>query len=108
VRFGTPCPKSIARDVAVNITNKEHEMEARFLETAWLALATNLNLKPGGIQYIEMRRAFFAGAYTVMGILKAIGQNSDESEEADVDILESMHQECEAFRLDVTHDPNQN
>lgn len=93
----------------VNAKPSEKPMKVRFVEKAWSMLAANLRLPPESVQHIEMKRAFFAGAYTVMGAFKAVGTHYDEDKELeDIDFIESIWQECEAFRTEVTCDPEQN
>ncbi len=83
-------------------------MKTGLIEQAWQALAKRLNLQPNSVQHTEMRKAFFAGAYTVMGILHNLGENEDGDEDAEVETLEGMYQECQAFRMSITGDPELN
>ena len=80
-------------------------MEAEIIQKNWLSLADKLLLKPDSIQYVEMRRAFFAGAYTVVSFVKIA---SEYDAETGADMLESVWQECESFRMIITHDPELN
>ena len=50
------------------------------------------------IQIAEMRKAFYAGAYAAISIMVKIGAE-DVSEEAGVEILETLKNECELFGM---------
>lgn len=52
------------------------------------------------IQIQESKRAFFAGAKMVIEFVIAISDDS-VTEDAGVEMLESLHRECEAFKKDV-------
>ena len=52
-------------------------------------------------QVQETRRAFYAGARTVMAVLQEIGNHDDISEEAGAGIMASMKLELDRFKLDV-------
>lgn len=54
----------------------------------------------GATQRTECRRAFYAGARTVLGTLWNLG-SLDVSEDAGVAVIEGMHQEAQAFAGDV-------
>ena len=84
-------------------------MKERLIEEAWLLLAEKLDIKPQSGLYIDMRNSFFAGAYTIMTIMRSIGANYDaDNEEADVALIESLHQECREFVAEITYNPEQN
>lgn len=46
------------------------------------------------VQYYEMKRSFYAGAYALLGIMWHVG---DKSEEAGIQILEGIRQEIEDY-----------
>ena len=84
-------------------------MKERLIEEAWLLLAEKLEIKPLSGQYIDMRSSFFAGAYAIMTIMRSIGEHyDDDNEEEDVDLIESLHQECREFVAEITYNPEQN
>lgn len=83
-------------------------MTTGLIEQAWQILATSLNLQPKSVQHTEMRKAFFAGAYTVMGIMHDIGASEGDNEDAEIDVIEGLYQECQAFCKSITGDPEQN
>lgn len=49
------------------------------------------------VQRQEIRRAFFSGAFTTLGVLVDATAGDDVSEDQGVVILEAMHRECEHF-----------
>lgn len=78
--------------------------DKEIIKNSWLSLAAKIKLRPSGVQYEEMRRAFFAGAYTVMGVLEVLNDDT-----ASALVLESMSQECEAFKAEFKYpDPEAN
>lgn len=81
-------------------------MKERLIEEAWMLLAEKLDIKPQSGPYIDMRNSFFAGAYTIMTIMRSLGANYTEDEA--INIIEIMHQECSGFIAEVTYDPEQN
>jgi|WetSurMetagenome_2_1015567.scaffolds.fasta_scaffold03374_3 hypothetical protein len=48
-------------------------------------------------QKIEMEKAFYAGAFSVLILMLNIG-GDDISEEAGVQMLETLHEECRQFK----------
>jgi len=88
-------------------------VELGFIARSWLRLATELKLTPKSIPYIEMERAFFCGAYAVMSVMKKIGEDIEEGDEEEMELIyiqqiEAMWQECEAFKAAMLFDPEQN
>jgi hypothetical protein len=68
------------------------------LESEWNEFNDRI-LKAAGasqVQITETRRAFYAGAYSVMTALAAIGDDS-VSEDEGVQRMESLRRECELF-----------
>jgi hypothetical protein len=51
-------------------------------------------------QRSEMRRAFFAGAYSILGVCMGISEDS-VSEDQGIEILEATRKELEQFFADV-------
>ena len=84
-------------------------MKEGLIEQAWQQLAKVLELEPFSPQCTDMRNSFFAGAYTIMTIMRSIGTNyDDDNAETDVALIESLHQECQVFKAEVTYNPEQN
>lgn len=52
------------------------------------------------IQRLEMRLAFYAGATALLGITQRIGEK-DISDSAGVALLQSLHEEAEAFAISL-------
>ena len=82
-------------------------MKDGFIKASWLLLAKTLQLQPGSIQCIEMEKAYFAGAYTIMKSVKTIGDKVLDDHAA-AGILDAIWQECEAFRISQQFDPEHN
>jgi hypothetical protein len=51
-------------------------------------------------QRFDLRNAFYAGATTVLGIMRQISAQ-EVSDDAGIAILEGLHQEVRAFALDL-------
>lgn len=81
--------------------------DKKHIKDAWECLAEKLGGLPPA-QLKDLERAFYAGAYTVMGLVKAIGEAPDTTDDQGVEMLESMWQEVEQFRKEVTYDPGIN
>jgi len=61
------------------------------------AVFQDTNIRPGDIQYVEMRRAFYAGAMSVVGsIMQATVGTTDEEDNAVGDALQAEMKEWEA------------
>lgn len=62
----------------------------------WATFETVLPLNAPPMQRKEMRLAFYAGVEAVLRILVQIGRD-DVSQEAGEALLQSLHDECQAF-----------
>jgi hypothetical protein len=82
-------------------------MEEGLIEASWLVMAKDLILQPDSVQYIDMKKAYCAGAYVVMKAVKIIGEK-DFDEDVAASILDAIWQECEAFRISQQFDPEHN
>lgn len=73
------------------------------IQNLWVECAKVLPADAPPIQHIEMRRAFFAGAYATIDEIRKISDvpDTDAAEKAAALEIESMVQECEAFFADV-------
>lgn len=79
------------------------------IQQAWLLLAETLEIEPNHNIYTDLRNSFFTGALTIMTFMESVGKNhANNTEDADVAFVESLHQECEEFRIAVIYDPEQN
>lgn len=66
------------------------------LNDKWASLASALELKPETVQYKEMQKAFYAGAFVVMSALAKAGADG-VSEEDGAHILESIELELNVW-----------
>lgn len=60
----------------------------------WQSFSSVLPAGAGKIQRQEVRRAFYAGAKAVLNLSAVI---ADQSEDAGVQMLEGLHEECRRF-----------
>lgn len=54
--------------------NKNKETQPGIVKTSWLSLAKTVKLEPGSVQFTEMEKAFYSGAWTIMEILKKLDE----------------------------------
>lgn len=71
------------------------------IAAAWESFRNVIPASASLEQFVEMRRAFFAGAWHVLCVQKDIGDRPTETEESDVAILEAMIAEAVAFKESV-------
>ena len=76
------------------------------IQTYWEELARTLCIdgKPQGIRYIELRRAFYAGAHAALTIMNYTAQETERehiTDEAGVAILAGMEDEIIQFAKQV-------
>jgi hypothetical protein len=72
------------------------ERGTMILNDNWASLAIALQLKPETVQYREMQKAFYAGAFVVMSALNKAGADG-VSEEGVFRILDSMELELSVW-----------
>lgn len=74
----------------------------RLLESAWQSYRAKV-IPPGapGVQLVESRRAFYAGARALLGSLIAVLGPDQEATESDLAIMDSVQEELDEFRKDV-------
>lgn len=71
------------------------------IREAWLSYMDEIVPKDApSTQLQESKRAFVAGAFHVLNVLTAIGDDSVTEDEG-VTVIEQLHQECETFVKDV-------
>jgi hypothetical protein len=68
------------------------------LAEQWQTFATDVIAKDAGqIQITEMRRAFYAGAYSLLMIMMIMMKSEDADEDADAALVQGLLGECLAF-----------
>lgn len=77
-------------------------MALKSIEAEWEGFAKMVfaKMKPSKTQYVEMRKAFFAGAWALFNMTEEIGEPSVSEQQA-VDHLESIRTECLAYRAQL-------
>jgi hypothetical protein len=77
-------------------------MKRRYIQEQWNDYLTRVLPKDASaIQRQETKRAFYAGAHSIlMGVVAAVSPG-DEPTDADIQILEDIQAEAEAFAADV-------
>lgn len=77
-------------------------MSRRLLQEAWLSYAREvLPHDAPFVQVIECRRAFYAGARALQAAVNGAISGGPNVTAADVDVMQSLHEELEGFNADV-------
>lgn len=70
------------------------------IEDMWFEYATACGIPMGGVQWTETRRAFYAGAFSLLTAQRlAPALDSGEDDSVGVAWLQSIDEECKAFML---------
>jgi len=77
-------------------------MALNSIEVEWQGFAKMVfaNMSPSKTQYVEMRKAFFAGAWALFNMTEEIGA-PEVTEQQAVDHLEGIRTECLAYRAQL-------
>ena len=75
--------------------------EGHLLETAWQLYAVQAKVPPGGVQWIESRRCFFAGALLTFEAIMVTLDPGEEPTDADLARMDRLHKELDRHRDDV-------
>ncbi len=80
-------------------------MALNSIETEWHAFAGMVlaPLKPSETQFLEMRKAFYAGSYTMLCAVLEIGNPHASEAEAEA-FLDARRAECNAFKTRLMAD----
>ena len=77
-------------------------VSGKIIEAAWHSYAESvLPAKAPPVQFVECRRAFYAGANALFGGLMTILDPGDEPTEADLDRMREIQSELEGFVKDM-------
>ena len=76
---------------------REQTDHTNVIEGLWLLFATAVKIPPGGVQWVESRRCFFAGALTTFETLVMIMEPDAEPTDADVARVEKIANELTRF-----------
>ena len=87
---------------AIDRLLREQTDQTNVLETLWLLFAHHVKIPPGGVQWIESRRCFFAGAMTLFECLMRIPESGTEPTDADLVRMERIAEELARHREDLT------
>jgi len=75
--------------------------EANMIETLWIMFAASVEIPTGGVQWVESRRCFFAGAATVFEAVLRIMEPGDEPTDADLRRMNRLAEELTRFQTDM-------
>jgi len=78
-------------------------MKRRYILEEWNAFATGVLPKNvSDVQRREMRRAFYAGAHSILyAIMRVLSPGSDDVTATDLEIMQSIEAEATAFAEDI-------
>lgn len=77
--------------------------EGKIVEAGWQGMRLMV-LPPNAsaVQVSEMRKAFFMGAQHLYASIMSFMEEGEEPTDQDMDRMNKIHNELEAFRMDVT------
>ena len=74
----------------------------KLIDQAWRSYSeVVIPAHAGAVQRQEMRRAFYAGATTLLGSIMVVLDPGDEPTEADLQKMQGIHDELEQFTADL-------
>ena len=80
---------------------REKTALTNLIETLWLLFAAGVKIPPGGVQWVESRRCFFAGALTMFEATLRILEPGTEPTDADLARMSAIANELERFGKDL-------
>jgi hypothetical protein len=80
---------------------REQSHHTNLIETLWLLYASAVAIPSGGAQWVESRRAFFAGASTLFEAIYMILDPGTETSEADLVRVNSIAEELDRFHQEI-------
>ena len=86
---------------AIDRLLREQADHTNLIEALWLLFAANVKIPPGGVQWVESRRCFFAGAATVFEAIVRIMEPGSEPTEADLARMDRLHGELQRWSEDL-------
>ena len=91
------------RRAAITRVLREQRGQGNMIETLWQLFAAHVAVPPGGVQWIESRRCFFAGASTLFEAVLLILEPGTEATEADLATMDAIATELTRYAEDLTH-----
>lgn len=86
---------------AIDRLLREKSDETNMIETLWLLFAASVEIPTGGVQWVESRRCFFAGAATLFEAIMRILEPGEDATEADLARMERIAKELERYQREV-------
>jgi hypothetical protein len=80
---------------------REQTHHTNLIETLWLLYAKAVEIPSGGAQWVESRRAFFAGASTLFEAINMILDPGTEPTENDLGRVSSINDELDRFHQEI-------
>ena len=86
---------------AITAFLRQQDDRTNLIELLWRLFAGAVKIPPGGTQWIESRRCFFAGALTLFEAVMMILEPGAEPIEQDLARMDALAKELERFREDL-------
>lgn len=86
---------------AIDRALKEQTDKELVIETIWQLYAATVKIPPGGVQWVESRRCFFAGASTLFECILRIMDPGTEPTENDLGRMDHIARELERYRHEL-------
>ena len=87
---------------AIDKLLREQADRTDLIETLWLMYAAHVKIPTGGVQWIESRRCFFAGATTIFEAFMRIMEPGEEPTEADLRRVDRIANELDRYREELS------
>ena len=81
---------------------REQTDKKAVIETLWQLFAVHVKVPTGGVQWVESRRCFFAGANLLFECIMRILEPGTEPTEADLSRMSAIADELQQFAKDLT------
>jgi hypothetical protein len=94
-------PEETLREVIEQLVRAQAD-RTDLIETLWIMFAAHVKIPPGGTQWVESRRCFFAGARTVFeAILLMMEPGGDDPDRRGSQRIDRLWKELERFNMDM-------
>ena len=82
---------------AIDAIFREQADRTNMIEALWRLFAAATDIPTGGVQWIESRRCFFAGALTLFEAINRIMEPGTEPTAADLARMDALNDELQRF-----------
>lgn len=86
---------------AIDTVLREQADQTNMIEALWLLFAATVKIPTGGVQWVESRRCFFAGAATLFEAVCRIMEPGTDPTDADLERMSAIANELERLGKDL-------